>query len=71
MTKKKLSVRQGDAICINGYKGDGFARPVIVDLIKPGGLLICKCLIRSSVSAPIYRSYKIEHIKSISPIKMK
>ncbi len=70
VTKKKIKVSVGDAICVMGYKGDKMARPVIVDTIKPGGLMICKCLIRSSVSRPVFRSYKQEHIDGISRIKM-
>lgn len=67
---KKVTVSVGDIVSINNYKNDRMSRPVVVEVIKPGGLMICRCLIRSSPAKPIYRSYYAKNIGSISRIKM-
>ncbi len=68
----KVQVNVGDKLVISGYGGDSFARAVEIDAIKgvKRKLLVCKCLVRSSVATPVFRSYYVDQISKISKLKL-
>jgi hypothetical protein len=59
--------RVGETFAILGYRGDATIRPVVLDSVK-GDLFVCKCLVRSSPTRDVFRSYKRHLIEGVRPL---
>jgi len=68
---KKIMLKVGSVVSINGYDGDALSRPVVVEEIdKKSKTILCKCLVLSSGVKPVYRRYSIGKIGSVSLVKV-
>jgi hypothetical protein len=63
----KMRLRYGELIALDGYKGDGICRIIRIEKTTRR-TLTGLCLLRSSPSAPIYRSYSLRHIDKMRPV---
>lgn len=56
-----------DAICLNGYRGDNVARPVIIREVHADRVL-CQCLMRSTALVPVLHTYLVRYINGVRPL---